>query len=62
MVYQFTYDDGIYCNIITGLATQIYTSCQLVRVSGVDIPYEQVPSGLFPLNPVLCGFQVNPPW
>ena len=51
-------------NVIhVGVAPRRYTACSLVNVTnvgGVTIPYEEIPPGLFPLGPGLCGFGRDP--
>ena len=60
----------LYTNrLISGLASQRYTSCVRRRdptvfappTDLVSVPYETIPSGLFPLGLVFCG-SISDPW
>jgi hypothetical protein len=71
MVHGFIVDGHIIINFYysgftynTGIAQRRYTTCFLLTAqmpTGMVIPYENVPQGLFPLEPELCGFN-RPPW
>ena len=49
--------------MLAGIAPMRFADCFVLNVdmpSGMPIEYEQVPVGLFPLSPTLCGFDRDP--